>query len=159
MVIFRPFRKMLIKNRGFNIFLNRFPSKIIKLFPLKHILNWASSDDIDWATSVLAYMDWLLRVFAVLMKLCYRLSRTLNPNPKHISLAEVSLVGSRPIRNQLSYFKTFCCVNGTLLKKRNVCFAGGMFLSKILQWRGWLKSKCRIKCVEYLKHRVFLNVS
>ena len=49
----------------------------------------------------------ILRLLAVLIKLCYRLSRALNPNPQPIFLAEISLIRNGPIRNELSYFKTF----------------------------------------------------
>ena len=33
---------------------------ILDLSPLSHILNWARSEDIDWAASVVAYVEWLL---------------------------------------------------------------------------------------------------
>ena len=49
----------------------------------------------------------ILRLLAVLIKYCYRLSTTPNLNLKPIFLAEVSLVENRPIKNELSYFKTF----------------------------------------------------
>ena len=49
----------------------------------------------------------ILRFFVILMKHRYRLSMTVNPNPRSISLADASLVGYRPIRNTLSYFKAF----------------------------------------------------
>ena len=41
---------------------------------------------------------------------------TLNPNPRPISLTDASLVGYRPIRNTLSYFKAFSRFDGSFLE-------------------------------------------
>ena len=40
----------------------------------------------------------------------------LNPNPKRIFVAGISLVRNQPIRNELFYFKTFCRFDRTLLE-------------------------------------------
>ena len=57
----------------------------------------------------------ILTFLAVLIELYYRLSMALAPKPKPIALAEVSLVGNWPIKNELSYFKAFGRFDGTLL--------------------------------------------
>jgi hypothetical protein len=58
--IFKIFRPMLIKNWGFNVFLKWEALGFIKLIPLQRILNSEESDDLDWASSVVAYVDWLI---------------------------------------------------------------------------------------------------
>ena len=58
----------------------------------------------------------ILRLLAVSIELSYRLSMALNPNPKPIFLAEVSLVENRPIRNELSYVTAFDRFDGTLMQ-------------------------------------------
>ena len=74
-----------------------------------------------------------LRLLVVLIELSCRLSRALNPNPLPVSLAEVSLVVSRSIRNELSYFNTFRRFDRTLIQEWNISCGCGMFLWKILQ--------------------------
>ena len=57
----------------------------------------------------------ILRLLAILIKRCYRLSRALNPNPRPIFLAEISFVRNRPISNEFFYFKTFGRFDQTVL--------------------------------------------
>ena len=49
----------------------------------------------------------ILRLLAVLIELSYRLPMSLNPNPKPIFLAEISLVRNRPIKNELFIIRFF----------------------------------------------------
>ena len=56
----------------------------------------------------------IVTLLAILIELCYRLSRALNPNPKPISLADASLGRNRPMRNDVSFFKAFSFSDETL---------------------------------------------
>ena len=58
----------------------------------------------------------ILRLLAILIKLCYRLSRALNPNPQPIFLAEISLVENQPVRKELSYVRAFDRFDGALME-------------------------------------------
>jgi hypothetical protein len=54
------FGENLHKNWTTQHFLKRLAPKFLELLPLQHVLNRAKSENLDWADSVVAYMQWLL---------------------------------------------------------------------------------------------------
>ena len=71
-------------------------------------------------------------------------------------MAEVSLVWNWPIRNELFYFKTFHSFDGTLRGANYVFWIGYVFVKDATIESG--NSECSFKYVEYLMHRVCLNI-
>jgi hypothetical protein len=59
-------------------FLKQLASLFIKHFPSQYILNWARSEDLDWISSVVAYMDRLVKLQFFWKKILYKNSNAQN---------------------------------------------------------------------------------